>query len=444
MNTDFAQADADRQVINLSRSSVFFPEKRQFFLENSSLFAVGQNSLLQPFFSRRIGLSDIGTPLIIDGGMRLIHQDAHQALGVLTMRQRGDTTETGALFGVLRYKRNINNRLQLGGMSILRENDAGFGRKASLNPVETIDAFWRASQPLFVRGMASWSANTASHQKGIAGLTEVNYATNSFSLDWFETVVTPGYDAQTGYVARENFINTRPNLSWILQKSWFPESIAFFNPQIAADIYHEASTGHFQEANVQVIPFSLIFKNLAQFNFNITSSWENLTADFMPVRNVTIPASNYQFNRYELYGSTNQGAHFSGETRLSTGGYYNGQLNSYYLSLRAAPDPRFSFVMSYTLNDFRNVGSEKVNVMTHLLAPELRLAANPKLLLSAFYQYNTDARNGSLNARFSWEYRPLSFIYLVINRFNNYYQTPFNVPRQQQDGILKLTYLRTI
>jgi hypothetical protein len=66
------------------------------------------------------------------------------------------------------------------------------------------------------------------------------------------------------------------------------------------------------------------------------------------------------------------------------------------------------------------------------------------MLLSAFYQYNTDARNGSLNARFSWEYRPLSFIYLVINSVNNYYKTPFGIPQRQQGGIMKLTYIRQI
>jgi hypothetical protein len=444
INTDFAQADVDKQVVNLSRSSVFFPEKRQFFLENSSLFSVGQNSIIQPFFSRRIGLSDNGSPLTINGGLRFIHQDNKQSAGILVMKQNGDTTEKGALFGVFRYKRSVSQRLQLGAMEVLRQNFAGLNQSASVNPVEVVDAFWQVSQPLFIRGMASYSGNSLSGQKGPAAFAEFNYSATHFFIDWFQTAVSKGYQAQTGFTARDNFINTQPTLYIFMHKKWFPKNVQFFSPQFTADIYHEASSGKFQEASVVVMPLQLFFTNQSHLDFSITSSWENLTDNFQPVRNVDIAAANYHFNRYEFYGITNAAAPFSAETRLSTGGYYNGRLNSYYLSLRAAPVPQLSLVMSYTRNDFKNVGINQISTTTHLLAPELRVAANPKILLSAFYQYNTDARNGSLNARFSWEYRPLSFIYLVINSVNNYYKTPFGIPQRQQGGIMKLTYIRQI
>lgn len=441
INTDFAQADADVQVINLTRSSIFFPEKRQFFLENSSLFSIGQNGIIQPFFSRRIGLSDNGAYLPIDVGLRLIHQDGKQSAGLLIMKQEGDSTENGALFGVLRYKRNISKSLVLGGMGVLHENMAGPRQASYLNPVGAADAFWRVSQPLFIRGMGSISGNTLTHQKGSAFFSEVNYGSNSFGFDWLETTVSKGYQAQTGYVARDNFINTQPNVSLTIHKNWFPKSVAFFYAQLSADIYHEASTGILQEANVVFTPVTLIFNNLAQASINITSSSEYLTEDFSPVRNINIAAGNYHFNRYELYGLTNQGAPFSAETRISTGKYYDGNLNSYYVSLRAAPDPRVQMVVTYTRNDFKHTGTTPVSTTTHLLAPGLRLAASPRLLLSGFYQYNTDAHNGSLNARLSWEYKPLSFIYLVYNNLDNYYHTPFDIPQKQQSGILKLTYI---
>lgn len=441
INTDFAQADADVQVINLTRSSIFFPEKRQFFLENSSLFSIGQNGIIQPFFSRRIGLGNNGAYLPIDGGLRLIHQDGKQSAGLLIMKQQGDSTENGALFGVLRYRRNISKSLVLGGMGVLRENMASPHQASYLNPVGAVDAFWRVSQPLFIRGMGSISGNTLTHQKGSAFFSEVNYGTNFFGFDWLETMVSKGYQAQTGYVARNNFINTQPNVSITIHKNWFPKSVAFFYAQLSADIYHEASTGILQEANVVFTPVTLIFNNLAQASINITSSSEYLTEDFSPVRNINIAAGNYHFNRYELYGLTNQGAPFSAETRISTGKYYDGNLNSYYLSLRAAPDPRVQMVITYTRNDFKHTGTTSVSTTTHLLAPGLRLAASPRLLLSGFYQYNTDARNGSLNARLSWEYKPLSFIYLVYNNLDNYYHTPFDIPQKQQSGILKLTYI---
>nr|WP_294948110.1 DUF5916 domain-containing protein [uncultured Mucilaginibacter sp.] len=445
VNTDFAQAEVDRQVVNLSRSSVFFPERRQFFLENASLFAVGQNSLIQPFFSRRVGLSDGGVPLTLDGGLRFIHQDNKQSAGILAMKQAGDTTQAGALFGVFRYKRNVGDKLQLGVMEVLRQNQAGAGRPSSLNPVEAIDAQWQVSAPLFLRGMVSHSSNTLTGQNGMAAFTEFNYSSNLLYVDWFETAVTKNYQPQTGFVARENFINTQPSAYFYIHKNWFPKSLAFYNPSITADVFHEASGGTFQEANLVIMPFHLVFTNLAEVGISITSSWENLTTNFQPVKRIDIAAHNYRFTRFGLQGRTNAGAPYSAQVDISTGGYYNGSLNSYIIALRAAPIPHIAFVFNYTRNDFKKTGINKLSTTTNLFAPELRLAASPKVLLSGFYQYNTDSRNGSLNARFSWEYRPLSYVYLVVNSLNNYDKaTPFNVPVRQQGGILKLTYIHKI
>ncbi|MCW3117783.1 MAG: hypothetical protein JWM28_1865, partial [Chitinophagaceae bacterium] len=444
INTDFAQADVDKQVINLTRSSVFFPENRQFFLENSSLFSVGQNGIIQPFFSRKIGLSDAGVPLTINGGLRLVHQDSHQSAGLLIMRQNGDSTENDAWFGVARYKRNLTSQLQLGSMAILRENAAGLGQRSYLNSVGVIDAFWRAGPSLFVRGMGSLSGNSLTRKNGTAFFSELNYATNSINFDWFETISSKNYEAQTGYVARTDFVNTQTNMGYLLHKNWFPKSLAFFNPQLTVDIYHQASTGNFQEANVTFIPLNFIFNNLGQLQFNMTSSWEHLREDFSPVRNISIVTGKYQFNRYQIYGWTNTAAPYGTEGGVTIGGYYNGKLNDYYISFRATPIPKISLIFRYTHNDFWDVGISKAAVTTHLLAPELRVAANPKLLFSAFYQYNTDAQNGSLNTRFSWEYKPLSFVYLVLNTLNNYDRKPFELPAQQRSGILKITYIRQL
>jgi hypothetical protein len=442
VNTDFAQADADAQVINLTRSSVFFPEQRQFFLENANLFSVGENGIIQPFFSRQIGLDANGAPLSIPGGLRLIHQDVKQSYGILLMQQKGDSVTNAALFGVLRYKRNISNKLILGAMAVLRANGKGLDTGAYLNSVGVVDAFYRASQPLFVRGMFSVSDNSLTKQKGTAAFSEVNYNGNVFFLDWFQAMVSKDYQAQTGFVARDNFINTQPNLALNIHKNWFPKNVVFFNPHLTVSVFNQASTGIFQEASVNLIPFQLIFQDLSKFNINVTSSWENLTANFQPVRNINIASGNYEFNRYEVYYLSNSAAPYGIETRVSTGRYYNGQLNSYYVSVKAAPSPYLSLVMSYTREDFKNTGIGAASTTTHLLAPMLRLASSPKVQLSAFYQYNTDARNGSLNARFSWEYKPLAFIYLVYNSLNNFYPTPFGIPQKQENSILKLTFIK--
>jgi hypothetical protein len=443
-NTDFAQADVDRQVINLSRSSVFLPEKRQFFLENASLFSVGQNGLIQPFFSRRIGIGMDGSPLKIDGGLRFVHQDLKQSTGVLLIRQDGSSAEPGATFGVARYKRNIGQKLQLGVLGVLRKNDATDDQISSDNPVGALDFFWQPNSSIFFRGMGSIAGNSATKQSGTASFAEVNYSASTFYNDWTQTIASKDYNPQTGFLARSNFINTKPLVNVHFHRDWFPSNISFFNIGLNADIFHEASSGNLQEATYDFMPAQLIFSNQAQLKMNVLFSKENITDIFTPVSSIDILPGNYRFVRFELLVRTNTAAPFSTEARFSSGRYYSGYLQSYYLSLRAAPIPRLSLTLNYTLNSFKDIGSTKVSARTYLLAPELRMALNTKVLLSAFYQYNSDLRNGSLNGRFSWEYRPLSFIYVVLNNRVDYSQGPFSPQRHTNNNIIKLSYVLSI
>ena len=110
----------DRQVQNLTRFSVFFPERRQFFLENASLFGVGQEGAIQPFFSRQIGLSDAGTPSPLDAGLRLVSRTLKQNIGALLVRQRATGLTPAASFAVGRFSRNYGEQNRIGGLLTAR------------------------------------------------------------------------------------------------------------------------------------------------------------------------------------------------------------------------------------------------------------------------------------------------------------------------------------
>jgi hypothetical protein len=445
LNTDFAQVDADQQVINLGRSSVFFPEKRQFFKENANLFSPGQDAMVQPFFSRQIGLSDSGAVLPITGGLRLIHQDSIASGGLLLMRQGGDATDPPAWFTIARYRRELGHGFQLGIMSVNRYNEAAPGQASSWNPVEVLDGFWRMKETMFFRGMFSGSSDSRTRQKGSAGLMEYNFANNHFFGDLLAAYASKGYSAQTGYLERQDFIHIEPNVQLSLTPHWLPPHATFFSPQVTGNYYQAASTGKFQEASLSLWPVNFLFKDLSQVSLSMTTAWQNLDSAFAPVPNITIGPGRYCYTRYELDASTNQGAHFSMQTKISTGGYYNGWLNSWYVSFRAAPIPHIALVLSYTRNDFAHTGCLKGRATDYLFAPELRLAWNPRIQVSSFYQYNTAANTGSLNVRFSWEYRPLSFIYFVWNDTRDI--EPVKLPTlsaNQRTGILKVSYIRQL
>jgi len=444
VNTDFAQAEVDRQVINLTRSSIFFPEKRQFFLENANLFSVGQKGIIQPFFSRKIGLSDNNSIIPIDFGLRLIHQNAKQSAGILLIKQEGDSVNNPAWVSVMRYKMRIAKKVQIGIMTILRYNEKIQQKSSSVNPVFSLDGLWRISQSTYIRNLFSYSTENLMRNHGWASMTEWNYTNNFVSAGLFETIVTKGYIPQTGFLARQDFINTQPSLAFTIHKKWFPSSIAFFLPAVNADIFHTASNGAFQEATLSVSPICFILKDLSHYSISINQSWEYLTSDFSPLLNITVKSGNYIFKRFELTGQTSQSARYSLKTIVSSGGYYNGRLNSYFIGLRISPSPHIALTLNYTKNDFRKLGILQKNLTTHLFAPEMLLAVNANLQLSSIYQYNTAVNSGALNIRFSWQYRPLSFVYFVFNN-SKYIEKPNTLPSLiQQNNIFKISYLKQL
>lgn len=144
-NTDFAQADADEQKNNVTRFSVFFPEKRQFFLENASLFGIGISPQddgsggfmrAQPFFSRRIGLDTAGNPIPIDAGGRFVHRSDKSNYGIIAMRQRETTTSPATNFFVGRFSENVGSQNRIGGLVTVK-NEPG-----NTNIVSTVDGFF--------------------------------------------------------------------------------------------------------------------------------------------------------------------------------------------------------------------------------------------------------------------------------------------------------------
>jgi len=444
INTDFAQADVDRQVVNLNRSSIFFPEKRQFFLENAKLFSVGQDGIIQPFITRKMGLNEYGSPISINAGLRLVSQSSKQSAGAMLIKQGNDSITSSAWFGITRYTRNIGNNFQIGGMGIIKYNEKQGQVKANMNPVAVVDGFWRISQPFYVRSMISYSTNSDTKSNGMAALTELNYTSNRIIAGLFETYVTKSYSVQTGYTAREDFINTQPSLSLFFRKKWFPKKIAQAGPQVTADIFHTASNGKFQEATLNISPVFLYFKNNMRLSFNIISSWQFITSEFIPVPEINITPGNYNFTRYEIYCRSNQAAHLSTDSRISTGKYYNGSLNSVVTAIRYSPSPHVSMTIGYTRNEFKNVDTVRKYVSTHLLAPEFKLAFTPDIQLSCFYQYNTIIKRGATNVRFSWQYKPLSYFFIVYNDLRSIQNSNFATPFRQQTCIIKFSYIKQI
>ena len=442
INTDFAQVEVDRQVVNLERFSVFFPERRQFFLENANLFNASVTNWIQPFFSRRIGLDDVGRPIPLDGGLRLTSRSAKQELGLLAMSQQELGVNPASLFGVARYSRNVGAQSRLGGLVTWRRNeDLEIGStvlEANENVTFTVDGLWRASQSAGVQGMLS-----ASHDdiegNGVGGQLWAFYENNwiyAGLLEYYNKDYEPGIGLE---ILDTNYVMHSPAVSFDLRSERLPDTIRSYNPGIDAYVFQSSDDGDLLFAYAPIRPLRLNFHSGARVSLIVEPNWQRLEEPFFPA-GIEVAPGRYDYTRYRFDIRSDQSAALSASFDVETGKYFDGDLTTYSGSLRYAPFPEFELTADVEVNQIRDLGVQQTDDDTEVIGLNARLAPSPRLQFSVLYQHNSVGRRDSWNARLSWEYRPLSYVYLVYNR-NETADLPGAGDAMSEQLILKVTYL---
>ncbi|MEM9834873.1 MAG: DUF5916 domain-containing protein, partial [Bacteroidota bacterium] len=444
-NTDFAQADVDRQVVNLTRFSVLFPERRQFFLEGNEIYNMAAWDELQPFFSRRIGLDDRGNPIPIDAGIRFTNRSDKQNIGLLAIRQRADGDTPAANFAVARYSANLSSQGRIGGMATLRHDEADETGQSTTNLTATIDGFFRPTQQINSFWMLSGSRTSgAMEDQGLSGATWTYYSNNWIYLGLVEAFVSEEYNPRAGFISANNYLLTSPAFTLKLRPKWLPQFIREYNPGITTYLYNYLDDLSFREGFVSYQPLSVQFQDGSEFSYRISTNWQSLRNTFSPV-GIDILPGDYTFtsHRFAYRSDFSRKMALSASYRL--GGYFDGNLNTLSSSLRFAPSPHIQLTADYQFNRLIELGEAVRTVETNLIGTQLRLALNPRVQLISFLQYNTATESTTLNSRFVWEYSPLSYIYLVYNDNRRDLPDPetgLSVTQHDQQGIFKVTYLR--
>lgn len=444
INTDFAQADADRQVNNVSRFSVFFPERRQFFLENASLFGVGisrnpdesgGNMRIQPFFSRRIGLDDKGNPIPIEIGGRLVYRSDKRNFGAILMRQKefGDSPATNFFVG--RFSENFGKQNRVGGLLTLKNRPDG------TNIVSTVDAFFRLSDTHSLNTLVSQSSSSITGKNGMTAYAQYFFVNNQFKIWWTQSIVTKDYDPELGFVSRNDVVATTPGIFWWYRGKHLPfkKWLRAWEPSIFPEFYHQASTGKLIERVWTIYPIWLNLQSGGYFGYSINPTYQYLTEAFEPL-GVKIGAGEYNYVRHQMYYSTDPSRVLNLQVGYSGGSYFNGHLDGADATLQFAPMPHVSLSGRFNRNHFSKVGENQTTTNVDLYSIEGRFALNPRLQLIGFYQRNSENSSQNYNIRFSWEYQPLSYIYLVFNQqsFNPYMERV----RVENHVITKISYLK--
>ncbi len=441
-NTDFAQADVDRAVNNLERFNIFFPERRQFFLENSGIWAGANNSAIVPFFSRTIGLQGNfnAKPARLNAGTRYTMRDEKRSIAGLYIHQAETANSAAASFGVARYLQNYGKENNVGLMLTHRldEASAELGTSQSHNTTLTLDGLIRPKDEWTLSYMLSGTRDNSNDTMGLAGRFRAEYSANDLYFFWTTNFVSENYNPDMGFVFQKNVIWHNPGGFYI----WRPKNIPWIrraDPGVYFNYYHDArNPGRFQQARIYFFPIYVYFSDNSFFEYAILPTWQNINFDFSPL-GLSIQQDDYYYLRQYVRFRTDGSKAISLNGRFDWGGFYDGKRTRVTASTRFAPLPHIAFTAEYEYNNLRNIGIENQDLETHLVTGGIRLAANPRLQLSAFYQYNSFDEQGRWNIRASWEYRPLSFIYLV---FNDTQVNSLDRNFSEQQVISKVTFIR--
>ncbi|WP_298424277.1 DUF5916 domain-containing protein [uncultured Kordia sp.] len=442
INTDFAQADVDRAVNNLERFNIFFPERRQFFLENSGIWAGSDNFQLKPFFSRTIGLDNSfnAQPAPLDFGARYTNRDENRTIATMTVRQRKTDESGGSTFGVARYTQNYGKENNFGVMLTARLDDrfSASNIDNSNNTTITIDGLIRPQSEVTLSYLLSTSVDSEINELGYSGRVFVGKRTNDYYMGYVNTFISEAYTPDMGFVFQKNLMYHSPGGYAILR----PKSLPFirrWDPGFFVNYYHDLKDfGSFQQANIYIFPIFMWFKDNSFLETSLTPTWQNINFNFSPL-GITIGEANYKYTRFLTRYNTDQSKKLSASISYDFGDFYNGTRNTLKTSLRYAPLPNISLTANYEHNNINSLGVQGENLDTDLYTANLRLALNPRVQFSSFYQYNSFDEQGRWNLRLSWEYMPLSFIYLV---FNDIQTDVFDPMQQTRQFISKITFLK--
>jgi hypothetical protein len=444
VNTDFAQADADLQVNNVTQFSVFFPEKRQFFLENASLFspsiqqagdASGGLMHIQPFFSRTIGLDTNGNPIPILAGGRFVHRSSTKNYGAIVMRQEETEYSPATNFLVGRYSQNFGQQNRIGGLLTVKNTPGGS------NIGSTVDGFFRVGESQSINTILMHTVTTNTNRQGFAGLMQYYNSTTHYKIWWTQSVVTKDFDPEMGFISRTDVIGTTPGMNWYYRGSKLPfkKILRAYEPGFLPEFYWQASTGKFIERSLYFWPLWLNFQSGAYFGYSVTPFYQKLTQPFEPL-GVTIAPGTYNYLQHWITFTSDPSKVISLAGNYQWGTYFNGKIRSADWKLQFAPIPHISLLAEFNRNHFIDVGESKENSIVDLYIVQGRFALNPRIQLIGFYQKNSFDNSDSYNVRFAWEYEPLSYIYLIYNHGS--FVNPNQVKQSEDHAIFKISYLK--
>ncbi|MFQ5641173.1 MAG: DUF5916 domain-containing protein [bacterium] len=442
LNTDFAQVEADDQRLNLTRFSLFFPEKRQFFQERSGMFEFGFGRANRLFHSRTIGLAD-SEPVRILGGMRLVGRVSKWDLGLIEMQTANAGSKPAENFGILRVRRQMFNAYSnVGGMVTSRVD-----RDGSYNIAYGVDGIIRVwgDEYVTLKWAQSFDKSDTSgvdlFRTGRAFVTWQRRLQQGFSYDaafsWSGKDFNPG----VGFERRQDFTFLRNSL----QYQWFlGEESRFRRVSIEnrSQVFLRNEDRSVESASLNPT-FALELKTGTNFRFETRHRYEAVPDTFELVDGVTVPNGAYWFHEFEAQFRASRGLLLRPNATVQFGQFYDG----YKFSLKAEPSWTVSSHLELSINyEFNRVrfNDRGQGFDAHIARLRVKTALNNHVTLNAFLQFSNISDLVNINARLRYHFSEGNDLWLVYDEGLNTQRNQLDAPRlpisDKRALLLKYTY----
>jgi Domain of unknown function (DUF5916) len=421
---DFAQAEADEQQVNLTQFSLFFPEKREFFLENSGMFYFGDipresrlgNARFAPpeeeillFFSRRIGLTNTGDPIPIAAGGRLTGRVGRTGLGLMTIQTQSDDGRDGDNYTVLRGRRDVLRNGDIGGIFLSRQSTGDGGR----NEVAGVDANFRFVNALSLNGFLTRSFTPGKSSGQVAGKGAITWNANTLHTQYSLLSIGDNFKDDIGFIKRtgirKHFVDfgIRKRPEW-----WRKYGIRELHPHTRYNIYTDQSNQKVSHTNH--VAMATFFERGGYLEAQWNPRFEWITTPFRVRPDQSFPVGTYHWNEYAVELETDHSRKLSASALITGGGFWSGTQRSAKLGVVYRPSYHLTFDTALQRNDI-SLPAPMHDFTTNLITSRVGYAFNTRTFLDTLLQYNTDLKQFSANVRFDLIHRPLSDLFIVYN-----------------------------
>ena len=446
VNTDFAQVEADEEQVNLTRFSLFFPEKRPFFMEGASLFEFGipRPGFRSPpplllFYSRRIGLAEDRAIPIIAGGKitgRVTNRSGCYGVALLDVvtddlydddveEDEEPIDEPHTNYTVMRLTRDVGTSSSVGLMVVNKQDSDEYNRSAGL------DFSFRPQKSLDIRGLAAKTFEKDVSDQNNALYIGSNWRNDNLQLGGSYTDIGEFFNPAVGFIRREDIRQVRANAGY----SYWPRRFGVRRVELDTDfdvVYTRDSDLATRDISLDS-DFEL--EPGGSFGFQIRHTEDHLEEDFEVKEGVFIPTGGYDFTDFRASLSSDGNRRTSGRFSAEFGDFYSGKKRGFGVDASIKPNARLSVDAMFDLD---RVVLPQDTFDASIFGSRVSYSFSTKLFAKLFAQWNSEADEFSTNFLVNYIYRPGSDLYLVMNQ--SYDTDDADFRHQETTVIAKITY----